>query len=165
MVLVSAATVLSACGGGSSRSSPHTTPTTSATPAVQGLSVDLTITGAANLAIHGTRGSCSIPTNGAPATYTVSATDYPQLGPSGSIRIFGATTVPGRGDVAPNIVAYINGNGFVSPINGAGVNPSANQHSVQIDAALSSSSGSSPEILQNPQTQLNAHITGTVRCI
>ena len=115
-------------------------------------------------ALVGTEGSCVIPAFGAP-TYDFAGTDYPNLGPSGSLKIVGPVIVNGVVGVPASTQVTIGDVGLLSPLNGAGITLSKNKRVVTLDAELTGGPGGADDInLNSPDNSLHAHIAGTIRC-
>jgi hypothetical protein len=164
LILVSTV-VVAACDSGGSSTTPQTrrnTPT-STVQKVEGVSVNLMLTGDRTATIVGTRGSCTIP-RFAPPTYVFNGSDYPTLGPSGSLRVVGPVVVNGTVGVPSAVKVNIDEVGFLSA-NGSGITLSPNHQMVKIDTDLTGGLGGAEDInLNSPDNSLHGHITGTIRC-
>jgi ABC-type Fe3+-hydroxamate transport system substrate-binding protein len=153
-------------GGGAEPNAVSTSSTTETTrpPAEERVQAALVVTGDRTLTIAGTKGTCTIPEDGA-ASYVMLATDYPALGPAGDLKAFGPTSVPGSGTVPGDVTAVVGGTGFVSPMTGAGVTVSPDQRLITLNADLSGGAGSSPVgNVNGASSPFHIHIAGTLRC-
>jgi hypothetical protein len=157
---------LAACdSGGDSSSTTTSAPATTTTtrPKLQDATASLTVTGDRNAVLQGTDATCNLPRFGA-AKYDLRGADFPALGPQGFVEVEGPLTV-GANTVPGSVKVVINDVGFISPPDGSGLTFSRDDELVTLDAALSGGphggSGSDPEPLTN---DLNARITGTIRC-
>ena len=165
--LIGALVVIAGCSSGSSSSTTPKTrpPTPSPTAAkVKGVLVNLMLTGDRTAVVTGTNGTCKIPPFGAP-TYDFDGSDYPTLGPGGSLSIIGPIVVA-NGATVPATVKIIMGDvGLLSPQNGAGITVSQNKRNVTLDADVSGGPGVTEDnSLLPPDQSLHAHISGTIRC-
>jgi hypothetical protein len=171
LAIIASVSTLSACDSSSGSTAPvtKTTPVTIAAPLQKSMVVDLTLTGNRpdlTMRLKGTKGACRFPTTGLPQTYIVSRLDFPELGPGGSVRVFGATPVPGGYTAPPNVTAYIKEVGLVSSNLGTGVRIQPDQQSVTLDTNLAGGLGGSYQgSLTDPVNTIFVHLVGTIRCV
>lgn len=166
LAAATATALISGCssGGGAKSTSDSTSSTTSTTRPADHLHAALMVTGDHPLNITGTKGTCTIPSEGA-ASYVMTADDYPALGPGGDIKVFGPTSVPGSGTVPGNVTAVIGGTGFVSPATGEGVTVRRDDMQVTLNVDLSGGTGgSSVDNVSGAPSPFHIHIAGTLRC-
>jgi hypothetical protein len=164
--VLGSALVLGACSSDDGSTTPNTRPTTTTTrgPEVSGVVVDLTLTGARNAVVQGTKGTCTIPQFGA-ASYEFSGSDYPSLGPGGRIVVKGPVTVANGGRIPANALATVTDVGFVSDREGTGITLGRDDMLVTLDAPMRGGLGGAEDInLDNPANNLMARLTGTIRC-
>ncbi|MGZ4691348.1 MAG: hypothetical protein ACXVJW_12520 [Acidimicrobiia bacterium] len=165
LVCTLAPAACSSGGKSSSTKAKASTPPTTAAPAKHGMTVDLVVTGDRPITIQGTKGTCYLRNNGQPSSFVVLASDYPALGPGGSIIAWGPTRLPRQVTVPPNVRVYINGGGMVSPNTGAGVKVGPDDTIVTLSADLGGGlGGSRVDSLSDPTNTLHGHIIGTMRC-
>jgi hypothetical protein len=164
--LIGALVVVAGCSSGGSSTTAKTRPrTTTPTAAkVKSVQVNLALTGSRAAVVAGTAGTCKIPPYGAP-TYDFEGSDYPSLGPDGSLSVIGPLVVANGGSVPPTVKIIMGDVGLLSPQNGAGITVSQNKRSVTLDADVSGGPGVTEDnSLLPPNTSLHAHISGTIRC-
>ncbi len=114
--------------------------------------------------IVGTKGTCNIPTFGAP-TYVFTGADYPDLGPTGSIRISGPVVVANGGTVPATAKILMGDIGLLAPQDGTGITVSTNKRLVTVNADVTGGPGVTEDInLAPPDSTVVAHLTGTIRC-
>jgi hypothetical protein len=153
------------CSSNGGTTTPKTRPSTptSTTPRVRDVQANLMLTGDRTAVLAGTEGKCTIPAFGAP-TYELDGSDYPGLGPDGSLRVTGPIVVA-NGSVPPTAKVLIGDVGLLTPQDGAGVTVSSNKRVVTLDADLSGGPGVTEDInLQPPDSTVHAHLAGTIRC-
>jgi hypothetical protein len=164
--LIGTLVVIAGCSSGGSSTTPKTRPrTTTPTAAkVKGVQVNLMLTGSRTAVVTGSKGTCKIPPFGAP-TYDFEGSDYPSLGPDGSLSVIGPIVVANGGTVPPTVKIIMGDVGLLTPQNGAGITVSQNKRNVTLDADVSGGPGVTEDnSLLPPDASLHAHISGTIRC-
>ena len=164
--LIGAVVVVAGCSSGGSSTTAKTRPrTTTPTEAqVKSVQVNLALTGDRAAVVAGTAGTCQIPPYGAP-TYDFEGSDYPSLGPDGSLSVIGPVVVANGGTVPATVKIIMGDVGLLTPQTGAGITVSQNKRSVTLDADVSGGPGVTEDInLAPPDASLHAHISGTIRC-
>lgn len=150
-------------GGSTTTETRPPTPTATAAK-VDGVQVNLMLSGARIGAIVGTQGSCKIPAFG-PPTYDVMGSDYPGLGPEGSVHVSGPIVVANGGTLPATAKILIGDIGLLAPPEGTGITVSRNKRLVTLDADVTGGPGVTEDInLAPPDSTVHAHITGTIRC-
>lgn len=164
--LIGALVAFAGCSSGSSATTPKTRPTTPTPTAatVKGVQVNLLLSGDRTAVVTGTKGTCKIPPFGAP-TYNFDGSDYPSLGPGGSLSVIGPIVVANGGTVPATVKIIMGDVGLLTPQIGAGITVSSNKRVVTLDADVSGGPGVTSDInLNSPDNSLHAHIAGTIRC-
>ena len=164
--LIGALVVIAGCSSGGSSTTPKTRPPTPTPTAatVKGVQVNLLLSGDRTAVVTGTKGTCKIPPFGAP-TYDFAGSDYPSLGPGGSLSVIGPLVVANSGSVPPAVKIIMGDVGLLTPQIGAGITVSPNKRNVTLDADVSGGPGvTSDNSILDPNASLHAHISGTIRC-
>jgi hypothetical protein len=165
--IVAVSVGLVACKSDDGSTPPKTVPkttTTSGAPKVKGVQVNLMLSGDRTAAIVGTKGSCEIPAFGAPV-YEFKGSDYPDLGPAGSVRISGPVEVANGGTVPATARILIGDIGLLAPLDGAGITVSSSGRLVSVDTSLAGGPGITPDNgTAPPDSTVQARLTGTIRC-
>ena len=164
--VVGAVVALAGCtsdGGSTTTKTRPSTPTATAAK-VDGVQVNLMLSGDRTAAVVGTEGSCKIPAFGAP-TYDFMGTDYPDLGPDGSVHVSGAINFANGGTLAATAKILIGEIGLLAPQDGTGITVSRNKRVVTLDVDVTGGPGVTEDInLAPPDSTVHAHLAGTIRC-
>ncbi len=160
---------LSACESSpSAKPRAHKKPPAELQGLEQPMQIDLVLTSTnplLSVPIKGNKGVCMFPGTGLAATFAVTAADYPQLGPEGTLTVFGPTTIPRYGVVPPGVSAYVNGLGVTSPRATVGVTIDPTGKGATLNTKLYGGLGGSfASSLADPTYPLSTRVTGTIRC-